>query len=183
MTSPIDRLHKDHAHFAQLLRIVERELDRIEALEHEDHDLMLDVMSYITRYSDRVHHPTEDLLYARLADKSPRARTSLAEVPRDHEALLHEGSAFKTTLTMIADGGMVLREDILVQGRAYLDHLRRHMVLEEEHLFPMARTVLDEADLAEVDQILNEQRDPIFGDVVESDFADLYQHIQREQAQ
>ena len=55
------------------------------------------------------------------------------------------------------------------------------MALEEEHLFPMAESVLDDGDLSEVDQVLDEQRDPVFGDVVDADFADLYQYIQREQ--
>ena len=182
MTSPIDRLQQDHANFARLLKVLDSALARIEAFEQEDGEVMRDAMHYITRYSDQVHHPTEDLVYARLADKSPAAREQLAGVPRDHDALGKESQALSDIFERIVDGDLVERQLVIDEGRHFIEHLRQHMLLEEQYLFPTARKVLDAQDLGEVEQILRDSRDPIFGDVVEEDFKDLLQHIQRESA-
>lgn len=179
MSGPLERLRQDHQNFQKLLELLEAELDRIAALEREDVELMQDIMHYITRYSDRVHHPTEDLIYERMARRAPETCEQLAEVPRDHEALAGESNAFAETLRTVCDGGLVLRDDLVEQGRAYVAHLRSHMTLEERHLFPMADQVLVTADLSEVDEALDAMRDPVFGDVVEQDFRNLYESIQR----
>lgn len=180
MTSPIDRLHQDHANFARLLKVLDSALARIAAFEHEDGEVMRDVMHYITRYSDQIHHPTEDLVYARLADKSPADRERLAEVPRDHEALATESQELADIFERIVDGDLVERDLVIERGRHFVEHLRKHMLLEEKHLFPAAKKVLDDGDLGEVQRILDDTRDPIFGDVVEGDFQNLFEHIQRE---
>lgn len=180
MSNPIERLIVDHQNFASLLDILERQLDHVAATKDENFEVMRDVMHYMTRYSDMIHHPMEDLVYARLADKAPKARDDLAAVPSDHERLNSEGAALYESLKSIADGEMVLRDSILTQGRNYVEHLRKHMVLEERHLFPRAKEVLDERDLSEVERILDEQRDPVFGPVVENDFRDLFDFIKNE---
>lgn len=182
MTTPIDRLQQDHANFARLLKVLDSALTRVEAFEREDGEVMRDVMRYITRYSDQIHHPTEDLVYARLADKSPGAREQLAEVPRDHEALAKESQSLSDIFERIVDGDLVERQVVIDTGRHFVEHLRKHMLLEEKHLFPAAQSVLDDEDLSEVERILRDGRDPIFGDVVEEDFKDLLKHIDRESA-
>jgi hemerythrin-like domain-containing protein len=178
MPGPLERLRLDHQNFQRLLQLMTHELDQVEALEREDIELMQEIMHYITRYSDQVHHPTEDLIYERMATRSPECRESLAGVPRDHASLAEEGVAFAETLRNAVEGALVLRDELLAQGRHYVDHLTEHMTLEERHLFPMAAQVLEESDLTEVDGILEEKRDPVFGDVVEQDFRNLYDHIQ-----
>ncbi len=74
MGTVIDRLHADHANMSSLLDILDRELDVVERAGNANFEIMRDVMHYLTRYSDLVHHPMEDLVYARLAERSPKAR-------------------------------------------------------------------------------------------------------------
>ncbi len=81
------------------------------------------------------------------------------------------------TLSMIADGGMSLRAEILAAGRTYVADLRKHIEMEELHLFPMAENALDDQDLSEVARTLEAQKDPVFGAVVEADFRNLYDYI------
>lgn len=180
MHSVIERLKADHASMLSLLDILERELDKVEQTDIADFEIMRDVMNYLTRYSDAVHHPMEDLVYACLADRSPKARAQLAPMPVEHTRIEQESLALQDAVSMIADGGMALRADIVATGKTYLVDLRRHIELEEKHLFPLAKRFLDDSDLEEVAKILAERKDPIFGDVVDADFRDLYEHIQGE---
>jgi len=178
----MERLHADHRNMAALLDILDRQLDIVERAGNANFEIFRDVMEYLTRYSDRVHHPMEDLVYARLADRSTKARQELAEVPDQHERIARESEKLLDTVSMIADGGMTLRDEILAAGRRYVADLRRHMEMEEKYLFPIAERTLDREDLSEVSRILEEQKDPVFGDVVEDDFKRLYAHIKDEQA-
>lgn len=180
MHDVIDRLRADHHNMCTLLDILERELDIVEQAGNADFAIMRDVMQYLTRYSDKVHHPMEDLVYARLADRSPKARTDLASVPEQHARIERDGVSLLKTVSMIADGGMTLRAAILRAGRRYAADLRKHIEMEERHLFPLVSNTLDEADLDEVARILGEHKDPVFGDVVNADFEDLYAHIHDE---
>ena len=180
MENVLARLHADHRNMSALLDILERELAVVEKAGNANFELMRDVMRYLTQYSDRVHHPMEDLLYARLADRSPRARTDLAGVPEQHERIAAESGRLLDTVTMIADGGMTLRSAILADGKRYAADLRKHIEMEEKHLFPLAEKTLDGSDLDEVARTLDTQKDPVFGDVVEADFQNLYAHIRDE---
>jgi len=180
MHNVIERLCSDHQHMGTLLDVLERELDIVERAGNADFAIMRDTMQYLTRYSDKVHHPMEDLVYARLADRSPKARMDLAPVPEQHERIAREGSSLLDAVSMVAVGGMTLRARILRAGRRYVADLRKHIEMEEAHLFPLALSTLDRADLAEVERILDEQKDPVFGDVVQADFEDLYAHIRDE---
>jgi hemerythrin-like domain-containing protein len=178
MQSVIQRLHDDHASMITLLDILDRELDNIERAEIANFEIMCDVMRYLTRYSDAVHHPMEDLVYACLSDRSAKARTQLAPMPVEHNRIEQKSRALQDAVIQITDGGMALRADLVRLGRTYVTDLRHHIELEEEHLFPMAESMLDDTDLEEVAKILAERRDPIFGDVLDADFRDLYEHIQ-----
>lgn len=177
MQSVIERLRADHANMNSLLDILDRELDKVERADIADFEIMKDVMHYLTHYSDAVHHPMEDLVYARLADRLPKAREQLARIPAEHTRIEQESLALQESVTLIADGGMALRTEIVASGKTYVSDLRRHIEMEEKHLFPIAETQLDDSDLEEVARILKERKDPVFGAVIDADFRNLYDHI------
>jgi len=180
MHSVIERLHADHANMSSLLDILERELDKVERAEIADFEIMKDVMRYLTHYSDAVHHPMEDLVYARLSDRSPKARAELAPMPAEHTRIEKESLALQESVTLIADGGMALRAEIVASGKTYVADLRHHIEQEEKHLFPLAEQHLDDSDLEDIAKILAEREDPVFGAVIDADFRNLYDHIHDE---
>ena len=74
METVLSRLQLDHANMSRLLDIVDAQLQLVADAQNADFELMRDILHYLTNYSDAIHHPTEDLLYARLADVSVSAR-------------------------------------------------------------------------------------------------------------
>lgn len=177
MATVVDRLHEDHANMRRLLDILDRELDAVEAAENADFDLMRDVMRYLVHYSDAVHHPMEDLVYARLAERSVKARNDLVSIPEQHERIEAQSRRLHDEVGMVADGGLALRTEILKAGRDYSSGLRKHIEMEDLHLFPLVESTLDEEDLDEVQRVLDENEDPVFGKVVKEDYRVLYRHI------
>jgi len=71
MSEAIDQWHAEHANFAQLLALLERQLARFHADEQPDYVLMLDVVEYLRHYPDRFHHAREDVAFERLVAHDP----------------------------------------------------------------------------------------------------------------
>lgn len=179
MTTAIARLQQDHVNMLRLLDLLERELEAVEDSGQVDFDLMSDVLHYLVHYCDAVHHPMEDLVYARLAERSIKARGDLSQIPAQHQRIEAESRRLYDRVRQVADGGMALRSKIVDLGRAYVSGLRKHIEMEERHLFPLAELVLDAEDFSEVARILDESRDPVFGPVIQADFRNLFRAIER----
>ena len=178
MLKVIERLHNDHRHAAELVAILANSLEQIDEGENADFELMRDVMYYLVRFNDTLHHPCEDLLYARMSDKSASLARQFAGLGEEHNKLIALGKNLTEALSVIADGGMTLRTEILALGNNYVGEFRQHMAREESSLFPMIEKTLDAEESAEVLQILEAQQDPVFGPILDEDFRSLYDHIQ-----
>jgi len=178
MLKVLERLQKDHLHAAEMVDILSNCLEQIDCCENADFELMRDVMYYLVRFNDTLHHPCEDLLYARMSDKSTSLAKQFAGLGEEHNKLMFQGRILADALSVIADGGMTLRTEILGLGREYVSEMRRHMACEERCLFPMIEKNLDAAESDEVLRILDAQQDPVFGPILDKDFKSLFDHIE-----
>ena len=178
MADVVDKLRRDHANVGIVLRLLAQGLDRIEAGESADYDLLHDVMRYITGYSDLHHHPAEDVLYEALARASPEAAAELAAIVTEHEKLIEKGRSLLETIIAIEEEAMVRRDDFLRVGRDYVHTLGRHMGIEESRLFPLADESLSQDDLADVTERLERLPDPLFGPALDEEFRQLWKWIE-----
>lgn len=178
MLKVLERLHNDHRRAAELVDILANCLDQIGGGENADFELMRDVVHYLVRFNDTLHHPCEDLLYARMSDKSPSLAKLFAGLGEEHSKLINLGKNLADALSLIADGGMTLRTEILALGNDYISDFRQHMAREEHSLFPMIEKNLDAAESAEVLRILEAEQDPMFGPILDEEFKSHYDHIQ-----
>jgi len=118
-------------------------------------------MHYMTEYPDAYHHPREDAMFARLEKRDPRLRKRIAAIERAHRAL---GAAGQEVLAAAQrepgrGGG---ESELAARIRAYVSAQREHMAIEERDLFPRARQLLDDRDLAEIERDFRRVTDPIF---------------------
>ena len=178
MSEVIRRLKADHANFARLLDLLGAKLGGVEdAQGHANYPLMLDIMVYMTHYPDQFHHPKEDLVFARMAERDRAMRPIVDGLAKDHQTLASKGAAFCNILRDVADGELVRRDAIDSLGREYIDALRAHIRTEEERAFSLAVALLEAQDWAEIDETVTHMDDPLFGPVVEQDHRVLYEHI------
>jgi hemerythrin-like domain-containing protein len=173
----LDDLREDHRNMTVLLDLLGRETDRIRDGEAPDYELVHDIMRYMTVYSDAVHHPKENVLYAAMRREDPDLARGLQRVGPEHEELAGLGEALRNDVEAIVSGAPVTRDKLLADATDYVRHLREHMAWEEKDLFQRADELVKLEGTLFVDISHLERLDPVFGPEREHSFANLLQAI------
>lgn len=173
----LSELRTDHRNMATMLDLLERETDRIGAGDRPDYELIHDIMRYMTVYSDAVHHPKEDVLYAAMKGDKPQLAEGLEQVEPEHEEIARLGEGLRNDIEAIACGAAVTRDHVLKDARNYVGRLREHMNWEEGDLFKRADSLVAAAEAIPVDVSHLDKLDPVFGSKRERTFARLLENI------
>jgi hemerythrin-like domain-containing protein len=173
----LERLILDHKHLARLLELLERQLDDFHTGQEHDLDLLCELVSYVESYEDKVHHPTEDLIFARFKEITDDKRVAVETLEDQHRILADMTRKFRNSLEAIMHEGVVLRHDVEAQGRAMLKMLRQHVDLEESEVFPLLRERLDIADWMALEAQAPKITDPVFGNPDPARFRALFRHL------
>lgn len=150
MESPIAHWHADHVYFRSLLALLQAEVDAFHAGERPSYELMLDIVSYLREFSDRLHHPREELAFQRLAARCPDLRGVVARLAREHHVIALAGQTLVDKLNAVLDGAVMPRGELEVAAATYLVYYGNHMALEEEAVLPRAATALTGRDWKQV---------------------------------
>jgi hemerythrin-like domain-containing protein len=180
ISDPIALWHTEHVNFARLLDLLEGELDLFQRAQAPDYELMLDIMFYMTHYPDVLHHPKEDLAFARIANREASAAPIVDRLAGQHARLKEDGNALVVALDDIVNGSITLREHVDAPGRAYIAAFRSHMDSEETAILPLAAKLLHDEDWAEIAAAMLCIDDPLFGKGAEPRYAALRRHIARQ---
>lgn len=144
-------LWTEHRRFKRLLALIEEQLTELEQGAEPDYELLRDVFAYLLEFPDRLHHPKEDLLFARLSRRLPAVQEDVATLRRLHAQLAASGATFLEMLERaLTEMELVPREVVSAAGREYVARFREHMALEADRLFPLACDHLTVADWEEV---------------------------------
>ena len=144
--NPIDGWRAEHAWFSRLLELVRGQLDLVHAGERPDYELMLDVVAYLREYSDRFHHPREDVAFERLAERCPEMDLVLARLRQEHRVIAHAGETLREHLEAILAGAIVPRGEVEVAVAMCLVYYGNHIAKEEEDILPRAAQALTPQD-------------------------------------
>jgi hemerythrin-like domain-containing protein len=173
-------LRAEHRQMASVMKLFTTQLDAIERGEIVDTHVVYEIMSYMVTTPDRFHHPREDVVYQRAAEKDADAADSVDVLQREHDAMARQSRAVLKAIEQwrdgSADGSKVVKE-----GRAYIDKLYNHMNLEEQVVFPQIEALLTVADWRELEleDQLTPARDPVFGGAVDREFRNLARKLRR----
>ena len=177
MSDVIAALIRDHANITKLLELIESEILAIEVGKTPDSSLLQDVMRYMAQYSDRFHHPKEDLIFAQLLKRDPAIRAEVEELIEEHVSIRLAGQEFAGFLRASGVDSVDVRQQLGSSGLAYVRVLRTHMLKEERKLFPLANEVLTENDWRVIDDAVDAIDDPLFDEMSVDDYQRLYRLI------
>lgn len=180
MSNTLSRWHAEHANFTKLLDLLEFQLARFHDGGAPDYELMLDIMYYMTHYPDILHHPKEDLVFARMKERDESVARTVGKLLHQHASLKACGEELVRELDGIVDGSIMSRERIETTARSYLDEFRSHMRIEEDEMLPLAAKLLQRKDWLEIDAAIRHFEDPLFGSRTEQRYAALARQIKRQ---
>lgn len=162
---------------ARLLDLVEQELQTVEGGGTPNLELLHDIMQYMIIYSDAIHHPREDLVYAEMRASDSELAKGLERVEDDHRAIAELSLALRNDIAAMTSGVEIRRDQVLSDTSDYVRNLRMHMDWEEGDLFLRADR-LAENDQRPIDLSALAVVDPVFGDVRHSVFDNLRRHLE-----
>ncbi len=179
MTDPISAWHAEHAYFARLLRLLRHELDALHAGQDPNYELLADVVGYLREYSDRVHHPREDIAFARLARHCPDLERVLSRLHQEHRVIATAGGELLALVETAHVGEVVPRARIEAAAATYLVYYENHIATEEHEVLSRAAAALTADDWEAVRAGVPGIPDPVFG----RDPQDRYKALRRRIAQ
>lgn len=180
MTDPIAAWHTEHVYFNQLLGLLRKQLDVFHAGEPPNYELILDIVSYLRDYSDRFHHPREDVAFQRLARKCPDLELALARLGQEHRVIAAAGDVLRKLVQDVVDGSVIPRVEVEVAAATYLVYYGNHIAKEEEDVLTRAARELTAEDWEAVRTAVPPSKDPLFGTSTEERYRELRRQIAAE---
>jgi hemerythrin-like domain-containing protein len=174
---PVKAWHDEHAYFQRLLMLLQQQVDVFHGGERPNYELMLDIVSYLREYSDRVHHPREDLAFARLAQTRPELALPLERLRQEHRIIANAGEALKELLAEALDDAVIPRADVEMAAATYLVYYGNHIAKEEQDVLTSAARALGPEDWTAIRSAVPASKDPLFGDAPEARFRELRRRI------
>jgi hemerythrin-like domain-containing protein len=152
----VGALYVEHQYVARLLEILEHQISAAARAEPLDRQASIAVMSYMTEYPDAYHHPREDAMFARLAERDSGLVAQIAEIKRAHRTIGSAGKKLLAALLRLEANSRVDEGRVISRMNDYVKALRE---------------VLDERDLEEIDRAFVRVIDPIFEAAVQDAYA------------
>jgi hemerythrin-like domain-containing protein len=179
-TDTLEQLQTDHRHLARLLFMLQAEVDRLNMPDGEPMNLerVVEALDYLRDYPQQCHHPTEDVAYERLLEKSlsARQRATIDRIEREHGTLEVLAKDLAAEFGRVEQDSVVAATVLHRKTTQFVQALYQHLRAEEDGLFPLMRDLFDAADWAAVGKKLAAQSDPLFGERRAS-FDELYRYI------
>jgi hemerythrin-like domain-containing protein len=177
VVNPIASWHAEHVYFKRLLDLLHGEVEMFESGERPNYELMLDIITYLREYSDRLHHPREDVAFERLARYRPELAPLLARLHQEHRVIANAGEALERLLSSIMDDSLVPRAKVETAAATYLVYYGNHMAKEDEQVLERASRLLTAEDWQAVRNAAVSAPDPLFGDTPAERYRALRRHI------
>ena len=172
--------HAEHVNFSRLLTLLDNQLALFHGGKRPDYELMLNIMFYMTHYSDVLHHPKEDLVFAKIRERDQEIAGMVEKLATQH-AFLHKcGQDLVRHLEDIVNDTISSRQAVEEVARAYVSTLRDHMRIEESEILPLADSLLTDRDWKAIHAAVAHIEDPLFGKHPETRYVALHRQIARQ---
>lgn len=158
----LEKLKKDHRNLEQILKLLCAQLDAFSAGRESNFDLKIELLEYLEIYADQGHHPLEDLIYDAARERVGDKQELLERLSSQHQSLTQLTRKFRHSLESILQDGVMMREELEVEGREYVALQRQHLDLEEHEVFPLLDKVLTKADWKKIAAKIPRHDDPVF---------------------
>jgi hemerythrin-like domain-containing protein len=183
MSEVMTWLREEHRNIAKLLRALEHQLAIFDTAERPDYDVLTAIADYFVGFPDRCHHPKEDLIYRKMCERDPTLAQTMTDLEAEHEEISALARHFREAVQNVLRDAEISRSAFDEVAHHFVRDQRRHMQMEEEHIFPLALQILTPGDWDEIDGRVTREEDPVFGGKVSQEFAALRDNILKWEAE
>jgi hemerythrin-like domain-containing protein len=183
MAAVMDALREDHRNIARLLDALEHQISIFEQGGDPDYDVVRGVAQYFVEYPDRCHHPKEDVVFAEVRAVRPDVAAEIGDLPAEHRLVHERADCLARLIEALLSETDVPRAAVVEAAREFIGAERRHMLFENDRVFPMIEKALGPTDWARIEGVLGFGSDPLFGGLVEQKFKSLSQRLIRWEAE
>jgi hemerythrin-like domain-containing protein len=143
-THPVDVLSEEHQTILSVLGAVEGELRAVRDGGPLRTPFWANVLDFLEHYADRCHHgKEEDLLFPELERAGLPGEHGPTACMRQEHVIGRRGRQAMAKALKGADA-----QGLVTAAAGYVDLLRDHIDKEDQVLFPMSKSVLDQAAVA-----------------------------------
>ena len=159
----IDQLLIDHRNIARIMGIVQGELKNLEQSGNPDYHLLELCTEYLIQFSDKVHHPSEDKMFAALREVDPASEKIVIEIEKEHVSLARLNKQMDEFVKAVQTGHIVKTSAFSARIRDFIQAQYDHMRKEESVVFPMAIDSLSDSQWQSLNASIGPILDPVFG--------------------
>jgi len=173
----IERLSREHRNIEMLLAVLERELEIFDRGSRPDYEVIRAIISYFELYPEVYHHPQEDLVFAKLQFRDPTAAAKVGNLALEHQEGVERLRRVAQAVDSVLADREILRQNVDNVVRDFIEHQRRHIMMEDRYFFPAALNALEPQDWTEIASALTNPEDPLFSEAAEETFDALRARI------
>ena len=177
MINVIQMLCEEHDDLTKLLVILEHQIKIFDDGDIPDYHLMEKILLYTCYYPELYHHPKETLVYLKLRDRDPHTAHFIRDIELEHRILTRLTQLFTNAVRNARINPLLPHVMAIEYARQVVAFSRRHMEIEETELFPAAVKTLEPEDWAELNEIIDDAEDPLFGYTVQESYRKLHEEI------
>jgi hemerythrin-like domain-containing protein len=162
----IDSLREDDRNTERLLTILEQEAAAFEFCKRPDYDVLSGIIEYFRSYPTHCHKPKQELLFAKLKARAPECTAGMIRMQADRGQALQQFEKIAKLVTAVFGEQEIPRHSFNAAVAEFVAHVRGHVELDQQKLYPAALEKLTSQDWAELDgKLADPERPPLNRDV------------------
>ena len=143
----LDVLMEEHRGFIAMLDVLDAVAGRLERGANVPMPMLVDVIDFFERFTDRHHDEEEEMLFPLLARHGIGPDQTVVNVlMSQHEAGRVYGTKMRRELRRLEQGDPSAAEALASDARGYTELIREHIRIEDEYFYKLADQVLTEAE-------------------------------------
>jgi len=163
---PTSELSQEHQAILEMIRILDKMAERLEAGTSVDAKDLEDAVEFIRVFADKCHHAKEEgHLFPEMERAGiPRGRGPIAVMLAEHDQGRKHVAAMAAALRGAGKGHKKAKAAFAAAARGYGEILTRHIFKEDRILFPMADNKLSPDQQASLEECFAEVEKTVVGE-------------------
>ncbi len=166
---------------SKLLKLLKEKIQLLEQDQQIDYRLVKVIITYLKNYSDKYHHPLEDMIYDYYLKYRVVPDTVANRLSQEHQLIKEATIELDELLEMILLDAVVPKEQCIDRLKHFVNLQSAHMNYEEKEILPQIEASLSKEDWRKLKEQWQDDghSDPLFGEKISEQYKELANRIKQ----